>query len=475
MEANHRSRLARRASRCPRSWMIDARSITQSVSLLGLAVLVTGSFVACSDAIHQDAAATIEARFTSGETVTGSVEHAGYGNARPRQDSPVYHPTTARDQTVIELAFPTGRVETSAVVLHQVSPRVVDLNQPFVLEYHVTNLTEATLDEVSVHLHEAQNLTLLDSSVHPMLDEDSVYWPLGRLGPGQTRVLRASARSNSVGPAETVATVTYRNVLRSQTQVVEPKLELRKTAPACCARDEVFELEYTLTNAGTGTARKITVTDDLPPGLVAINGLKRVTFPVLALGPGQTEVRRVRVRADRLGTFSSPAQAVGEPELLARSDAPRVEVLNPTLGLTVHQTATAADPRVGPGLASGPQTAEATASGLNEPEPLLNGQSIYRLRLRNTGRVAARAARVMVPLEGLRVVSTSRPAVVGESTLTMGYDVIEAGATVEFEVVVVREAHSARLVATATADHADPVRVVLSSITKSRVAALSRP
>jgi len=475
MEANHRSRPARRASAFPRSRTIVARAHALRVLTSLVPVLAVITLSACSDAIGTDAAATIEARFSaSGSSAEVGVQERE--TARPRQDTPIYRPRASSEQTVLALAFPTGRVETSAVVLHQVSPLVADLSRPFVLEYHVTNLTEATLDEVSVHLHEAQNLTLLDCSVHPMLDEDSLYWPLGRLGPGQTRVVRVSARSNSVGPAETTATVTYRNVLRSQTQVVEPKLELRKTAPDCCARDDVFELVYTLTNAGTGTARRITLTDDLPLGLTTIEGLRRVSLPVLALGPGQSEERRVRVRASRTGSFASTAVAVGEPELLARSTAPEIEVLDPSLALRVSGPEFTPSPQPGPRLVSGPQTGAPTDAAAVRSESGSGAHAIYRLTLHNTSRVTARAARVSFPIHGLRVVSTSAPAVVGEDTLTLGCDSIGPGESAEFEIVVMTTgATPTDRHATAVADHVAPVRAVLRPSGGARVAAASHP
>ncbi|MFT5423534.1 MAG: putative repeat protein (TIGR01451 family) [Phycisphaerales bacterium] len=481
MEANHRFRLAPGAFE--RSRMIVTRAITLRVLASVAPAFALAALPACSEAINADAAATIEARFASSGSAV-EVDQRVIETARPRQHTPIYTPHATDEQIVLTLAFPTGRIETSAVVLHQVSPRVADLSQPFVLEYHVTNLTEATLDEVRVHLHEAHNLTLLDCSVHPRLDEDSVYWSLGRLGPAQTRVVRVSARSTAVGPAQTTATVTYRNVLRSQTQVVEPRLELTKSAPEFGARDDVFELVYTLTNAGTGTARKVKLTDDLPLGLTTIDGLKRVSLPVLALGPGQSEQRRVRVRAGRLGSFGSVAVAVGEPELVSRSGAAQVQILDPVLSLSVSGPELAPNPQfnppptgpLGPQLVSGPQTGS-VASG---SEPGSSAHAVYRLSLHNTGRVAARAARVSVATRGLRVVSTSAPAVVGEDSLTLGCDSIEPGETVEFEIVVVRAAgpaglHAADLYVTLVADHVAPVSVVLRPLDGARVAAASHP
>jgi len=187
---------------------------------------------------------------------------------------------------------------------------------------------------------------------------------------------------------------------------------------------------------------------------------------------GDLVAETARVRADRLGSFSSVAVAVGEPELLARSTAPKVEVLDPALDFRVSGPEFAPTPQPGPLLVSGPETdAPATTTGAST-----SPHATYRLTLRNTSRVTARAARVSLPIRGLRVVSTSAPAVVGEETLTLGCDSIEPGASAQFEIVVVANGVTpADLHATAVADHVAPVRAVLRPLGGARVAAASHP
>lgn len=79
-------------------------------------------------------------------------------------------------------------------------------------------------------------------------------------------------------------------------------------------------MKYTVTNAGTGDIEKFSVVDDLPEGLVTIEGSKNLDFAVDGLEAGQTRAFEARLLATRAGEFSSHAVAkAANFDLQARS------------------------------------------------------------------------------------------------------------------------------------------------------------
>lgn len=79
-------------------------------------------------------------------------------------------------------------------------------------------------------------------------------------------------------------------------------------------------MKYTVTNAGTGDIEKFSVVDDLPEGLVTIEGSKNLEFAVDGLEAGQTRAFEARLLATRAGEFSSRAVAkAANFDLQARS------------------------------------------------------------------------------------------------------------------------------------------------------------
>lgn len=326
------------------------------------------------------------------------------------------------------IAFPTGDPDTSQVFLQQLAPITANRGKPFTLVYLVTNLTETSLDRVRVHLHELDNLTLIDSSVHPGADGETVYFDLGRLGPAQSRSLTLSARSPEIAPASATATVTYRNALRTQTNIVEPRLRIEKSAPQLAARDDVFELTYTLTNDGTGTATGITIADEFPTGLTTIDDRHAVALPVAAIGPGQTETRTVRVRASTLGVLDSRATVTADHDISLTSDATTTTVLDPTVSVTLDYA---------------------------EGSP---GRLV--LTVQNTGVVPASGVRVTLPIGADHIAEAPALALVRPERIVLGVERLEPGEAAVFPLTLTHSP-SAPIRVTATAQHASPVAALL--------------
>ena len=103
--------------------------------------------------------------------------------------------------------------------------------------------------------------------------------------------------------------VNYKPAVCLVGRAVKPELKLTKVAPKRANRCDVIELEYTVTNDGSGNVGDITITDSLGDGLATIDGDTELKFVVDGLEAGDSRRFVSRVYAQRNGTFSSRATA----------------------------------------------------------------------------------------------------------------------------------------------------------------------
>lgn len=250
--------------------------------------------------------------------------------------SGIYSPRVGDDQSVVGLAFPTGEVDSSALLLHQVLPRVVSRGDAYPYEYHVTNLTGGTLQNVVVSMETADNMTLVDSTPSGVSGSGGVAWPLGDLGPHETKVIRMSATSNDLGSASNCVSVSYNNSLCAVLQVVEPDLTIAKTATRQAMLCDMIALNYQVCNPGTGVARNVRVTDQLPRGVTTAEGASSVDVAVGDLAPGECRDIQVMARASGTGTFDSAASASADGNLSAASETTSTVIVQPELAIAAQ-------------------------------------------------------------------------------------------------------------------------------------------
>lgn len=231
------------------------------------------------------------------------------------------------------LAYPTGEVSTSAVMLDLLTPQAARLGQNYEYQIHVTNLTNNALQNVVVNNDNFQNLGMVSSTpASSMNSGGKVSWNLGDFAAQETKVIKVVGKADKAGISSNCLGVTYNNVLCGTVQIVEPKLELAKTATPEALLCENITLKYTASNKGTATLENVVIKDTLAAGLT-VNGKNNIELPIGNLTPGQSAERTVVVKADKAGTFASPATAMSGDITTAPASASTI-VRKPALTVT---------------------------------------------------------------------------------------------------------------------------------------------
>lgn len=234
------------------------------------------------------------------------------------------------DQQYVAYAMPSGLECTSQVLVEQVSPRQVVRGQSFEYLYRVTNIADCPVDNTILTITNEANLAISGSDPSGQRGPEGYFWDLGRLEIGESKLVRVTASADQPGTADGCVTVDYDPILCNQIEVIEPALQLVKSAtPSALTCDEVI-LTYRVTNTGTGVATGVRVRDSLPNGLAAVDGTRQIDVEIGDLAGGESREFRVRAEAAGPGTYASVATATGGAGLRADSGNPETVITQPS-------------------------------------------------------------------------------------------------------------------------------------------------
>ena len=244
-----------------------------------------------------------------------------------------YTPEVMDKMQVTDVAIPTGNKKTSAILLHEVMPVEVLRGGVYTYEYHVTNLTSLTHQNVIITNEGARNLKVV-SSVPPVnIGKDgTLRWVIGDLAPHETQVVRVKAISEAVGAASDCVSVTHENSLCALTKVVDPDLMLIKTAATDGTICDDFWFTYEVVNPGSGMANNIRIRDEIPRGLRTVEGNKSVVEIAAGnLAPGERKKFTVKAKGVETGRHRSIATATADGGLISKSENIQTLIYQPVL------------------------------------------------------------------------------------------------------------------------------------------------
>lgn len=220
--------------------------------------------------------------------------------------------------------------------IEKIMPKSVSLNEPFEYTIKATNLTSKNLYAVNITERLAQNFKYISSNPEGKLAGQILSWQIESMGPNEVKTLVVKGQATSEGWIATCADATYIIPACAKTQVVQPALELTKTATAEVSICDPITLTFTVTNKGSGEAKNIQITDTLPAGLTTMDGASQIAMRVDSLPAGRSATKSVQVKATKTGAFENKASAVADGNLKAESNVTRTRVTQPIL--TVDKT-----------------------------------------------------------------------------------------------------------------------------------------
>ncbi|MHC4956258.1 MAG: COG1361 family protein [Planctomycetota bacterium] len=244
--------------------------------------------------------------------------------------------------TWIKRAYPTGKRSTSALLVERGLPAEVQSGQRYEYEIRVTNLTDMVLTNVVLTDTAPNGFEVAEGAAAAEIASGIATWTIGELKGGATITLRASALAGEPGSFRHLARVTYDAPLAGTTTIVQPRLELERSAPETVVQADGISVTYTVRNAGTGTARDVVVEEALPEGFTTEEDGADIRIKIGALRAGEIRTVKRQINASNAGPFESSAKATAFGGLSAATERRVVKVTTPTLRATVAAPARAA-------------------------------------------------------------------------------------------------------------------------------------
>jgi uncharacterized repeat protein (TIGR01451 family) len=224
-----------------------------------------------------------------------------------------------------------------AVSLEKMAPAEIRANEPFDYRIKVTNRTGRELHNVVVKDCIAENLKVNSSTPEiTRMEDNDAHWMLGTLGAHASTMITVNAVAEGSGSITSCAEVFYDSPICAKINIVEPRLQLAKSAPSESLMCDRIPLKYVVTNTGTGYACDITIKDELPEGLMTATGESRIMFTLDALGPGRSREFEKMVDASKCGKHASKAAATSRGAGTAESNMTETSVHQPSL--TINET-----------------------------------------------------------------------------------------------------------------------------------------
>ncbi len=186
-------------------------------------------------------------------------------------------------------AAPRAYSAENAIRLDRLAPAEVPLNVPFDYTLKVTNVSETGLQDVVVLERLPGNFSLHSSDPETEKVDGNLRWTVGSLDPKASRELKVSGvaiAADTIKPCATVSFVVP--PVCADITVVEPKLTLTATASKEVLVCEPVELQFVVTNQGTGIAEGVRIVSTLPAGLRTMDDKTELTLDVGTLVPGQS-------------------------------------------------------------------------------------------------------------------------------------------------------------------------------------------
>jgi uncharacterized repeat protein (TIGR01451 family) len=316
------------------------------------------------------------------------------------------------------LVFPTGDRATGSLLVEVAAPAEVPVGQTYEYKIKATNVAKnLVLENVTLHQSKVEGFSIEKSE--PKFEEGdkgAMGWNIGKLAPGESKMITVTAQSDKEGDAAGCLTADFQAALCMTTKFVKPALKVTKQAPEKANICDMLTYTYTVQNTGSGAARGIKLTDSLPAGLTTEKGEKSFSYDVGDLEPGQSREYSVRLMASRVGDFASRATAEGQNDLKANSNRPNTAIRQAKLAVNI----------------AGPSTMY-----VNQP-------MTYRVELKNEGGAAARVTRLQIDADrAAKVIRVSKTdpgdaaPQISANTMTWDLGTVEPGETIAASFTVV--------------------------------------
>ncbi|MBZ0165460.1 MAG: DUF11 domain-containing protein [Candidatus Omnitrophica bacterium] len=235
------------------------------------------------------------------------------------------------------IAYPTGKVSTSSLLLEKIYPKTVRLGSEYSYQIMVTNLTALNLQDVSVSEIIPEGFELISAS--PSITSkagNQAIWDLGTMDPNDSITLTLKGKATSKAQLPCCTSADFANpALCSKSDVITPNISIALNAPAEVTTCDRIPLEYTVTNTGDSILDDVKVMATLPSGVTTPDGKSAINIEVGNLSAGQSKQVTAYGKAGKAGTYNFNANTDSNAAS-ASAAVKSTRVVQPSISVTAQ-------------------------------------------------------------------------------------------------------------------------------------------
>ncbi len=230
--------------------------------------------------------------------------------------------------------YPTGVASSSLLLIERIAPVQVTLKEEFDYIINITNISRNTLYDVTVTEPYSSIFKYQSAKPDPVSHKNgTLIWNLGSIPAQDTRTITMRGRAIAGGRMSDCVTVTYVPRACIDIDVINPSLKLAQTGPASVIQCDPIPVTLKVTNNGSGLARDVRIREELPKGLLTLDGKSTFASEAGDLQPGESKTVRMKLKASKGGLYKTRAEATAQGNVSATADY-SVRVFVPMLVLT---------------------------------------------------------------------------------------------------------------------------------------------
>jgi len=281
--------------------------------------------------------------------------------------------------------------QTPQLTLQKSVPSEVQVGKPATFQIKLRNTGSVPAHNVEIRDEVPKGARLVTTNPRASRGvRGELLWQLGTVKPGEEMIVEVQLVPVDEGEIGSVATVSFTADASARATATKPQLAVKTSGPNKVLIGEEVPLSITISNPGSGIARKVVLEERVPPGLQHPAG-PELEYEIGDLKPNESRQLELKLTAAQAGRIGNVLVARGEANLRVE-DRFEVEVLAPQLDVTLE----------------GPK------------RRYLEREATYTFSVMNPGTAPARQVQLVAQLPpGLKFVSANNAGHYDESTRTV--------------------------------------------------------
>ncbi|MBR5415072.1 MAG: DUF11 domain-containing protein [Thermoguttaceae bacterium] len=310
-------------------------------------------------------------------------------------------PSAAPGTPVLPPSAKPGSIElegpqTAQLVIVKEIPEEISFGAESFYRIHIKNAGGSIARGVVVRDAVPEGTRFINSQPTASLSGAEMTWPPFDMKPNEERVFECRFVPETEGVIGSTATVSFAAEASGKTTCTRPQLRLLVSAPARATLGDVVKFDISITNTGTGTAKGVTLLENVPDGLRHPSG-RMLNNVIGDIKPGETKQLALSLHTAAPGVISN-VMSVSTESGLSEETTTELTVDAPELSLEIS----------------------------GSKNRYLQREAVYRLKVWNPGSAPAKGVKLTAELpKEMEFVRTNNEGVYQESTHSVHWELVE--------------------------------------------------